>query len=136
MPQKVSYILLADDDPEDREMFVDRFHLYRPTVPVECLDSGYAVLDWLEKCSPDQLPDLILVDYKMHGMTGTEVLRTIQHDERFLHVPKIVWSTSNNSKYIDECLQNGARKYFTKPSDMQEFDKMINYLGHLVDTGN
>ena len=41
-----------------------------------------------------------------------------------------------DQKYIDECLQNGAREYFIKPSDMQQFDKMIDHLSTFVDMVN
>ena len=126
-----AYILLADDDADDREMFADRFQLRNPDAVVECVSSGYEALSYLRNCPPDRLPQLIVIDYKMPGITGQEVLRTLQHDQRFDSIPKVVWSTSNNQEYIDESLHSGAERYFTKPTDMRGFDRMIDQISEL-----
>lgn len=126
-----AYILLADDDPEDREMFADRFQLHNPDARVQCLSSGYELLTYLNECPSENLPQLILVDYKMPGITGQEVLRRLQHDQRYDRIPKVIWSTSNNQGYIDESLQSGAERYFTKPADMRGFDRMVDQITQL-----
>jgi CheY-like chemotaxis protein len=126
-----AYILLADDDPEDREMFADRFQLRNPEAGVECVASGYEALTYLRNCSPGDLPKLILIDYKMPGITGQEVLLKLQLDRRYDRIPKVVWSTSNNQEYIDVSLQSGAELYFTKPADMRGFDRMVDQITRL-----
>ena len=126
-----AYILLADDDAEDREMFADRFQQRNPEATVECVTSGYEALSYLHNCSSEDLPQLILVDYKMPGITGQEVLRKLQHDPRYARIAKVVWSTSNNQQYIDESLQSGAERYFTKPADMRGFDRMVDQISQL-----
>jgi CheY-like chemotaxis protein len=126
-----AYILLADDDPEDREMFADRFHSRNPEVAVQCVTSGYEALTYLDNCPSGNLPQLILIDYKMPGLTGQEVLHKLQHDSRFAGIPKVVWSTSNNQEFIDKSLQSGAERYFTKPADMRGFDRMVDQITQL-----
>ena len=128
MTRKSPYILVTDDDPEDQEMLADRFRRRNPGVEVECLLNGYDALTYLHNCPSAELPVLMVIDYKMPGLTGAEVLKSIQHDDRYKNIPKIIWSTSNNREYMDRCMQSGADKYFTKPSDMPGFDKMIDYL--------
>lgn len=130
-----AYILLADDDPEDREMFADRFQLRNPEAGVECVASGYEALTYLHNCPSDNLPQLILIDYKMPGITGQEVLSKLQHDPRYKRIPKVVWSTSNNQEYIDGSLQSGAERYFTKPADMRGFDRMVDQISQLFKNG-
>jgi len=131
MSSKRAYVLLADDDADDCEMFADRFLLRNPGADVECVSSGYEALSYLRDCPPDRLPQMIVIDYKMPGITGEEVLRALQNDERYHRIPKIMWSTSNNQKYIDGSLQSGAERYFTKPPDMRGFDTMIDQISHL-----
>jgi CheY-like chemotaxis protein len=128
------YIFIAEDDPDDQEMLVDRFRRRNPKVGIKWLQNGSDAATYLRGCSPADLPHLILVDYKMPGLTGAEVLKSIQHDDRYKGIPKVVWSTSNNQEYIDNCLQHGADKYFTKPSDMPGFDRMVDYLICLFET--
>lgn len=126
-----TYILLADDDAEDREMFADRWQLRNPGASVEFAASGYEALTFLRNCPSDHLPQLILIDYKMPGITGHEVLRMLQQDQRYQSIPKVVWSTSNNQEYINESIQSGAERYFTKPADMRGFDWMVEQISQL-----
>ena len=125
------YILIADDDPEDQELLAERFQRLQPAAGVECVANGYQVLDYLRNCLTADLPAVLVVDYKMPGITGAEVLQAIQHEERYRDLPKVVWSTSNNQEYIDRAMNSGADRYFTKPHDMQNFDKMVKYLSDL-----
>jgi CheY-like chemotaxis protein len=129
------YILVADDDPDDQEMLAERFRRSHPDIRFQWLSNGYEVLDYLRSCSNEELPQLMVIDYKMPGMTGAEVLQCIQHEERFRHIPKVVWSTSNNKEYVDKALNSGADDYFAKPADMASFDKLVRQLNELFRAG-
>lgn len=128
MTKQRPYILVADDDPEDQEMLAEQFRRRNPAVEVKCMADGYEVLDYLRVCPTEDLPELMVVDYKMPGMTGAEVLQSLQHEERYRKIPKVIWSTSNNQEYIDRSMKSGADKFFTKPMDMRAFDKMVDFL--------
>jgi CheY-like chemotaxis protein len=134
MKNRGPYILVADDDPDDREMLAERFRRLHPAVRVELMENGYELLDFLRDCPTDGLPELLVVDYKMPGITGAEVLDALRNDERYLNLPKIVWSTSNNQEYIDRAMKSGADKYFTKPQDMPTYDILVEFLSHLFES--
>lgn len=125
------YILLADDDPDDQEMLAERWRRRNPGIRLQFVINGYEALDFLRNCPNDDLPKLLVVDYKMPGITGADLLKVIQHEERFRHMPKVVWSTSNNQEYIDKSLKSGADQYFTKPQDMSSFDRLVGKLTEL-----
>jgi CheY-like chemotaxis protein len=129
--KQLPYILVADDDPEDQEMLAEQFRRQNPAVEVKCVADGYQVLDFLRICPTEDLPELMVVDYKMPGITGAEVLQALQLEERYRDIPKVIWSTSNNQEYIDRSMKSGADKFFTKPVDMHAFDKMVDFLSHL-----
>jgi CheY-like chemotaxis protein len=126
------YILVADDDPEDLEMLAEQFRRRNPDVDVRCLPDGYQFLDYLRICPTEDLPELMLLDYKMPGITGAEVLQSIQQKERYQNIPKVVWSTSNNQEYRDRSMKSGASQFLTKPTDMQAFDEMVDLLNKLL----
>jgi len=113
-------------------MLAEEFRRRNPAVEVKCLADGYQVLDYLRVCSTEDLPELLVVDYKMPGLTGAEVLQSLQQEERYRNIPKVIWSTSNNQEYIDRSMKSGADKFFTKPMDMQAFDKMVDFLSQLL----
>jgi CheY-like chemotaxis protein len=129
------YILVADDDPDDQEMLAERFRRSDPDVRFRWMANGYEVLDYLRTCSNEDLPRLMVIDYKMPGMTGAEVLQCIQHEERFRHIPKVVWSTSDNQEYMDKAMNSGADEYFAKPADMAAFDKLVRHLKQILRSG-
>ena len=129
------YILVADDDPDDQEMLVERFHRRNPDAVFRLMSSGLEALDYLRNCPNEELPRLIVIDYKMPGMNGAEVLKIVQEEGRFRHIPKVVWSTSSNQEYIDKALNSGADMYFTKPLDMVSFDKLVTKLNELFREG-
>lgn len=116
-------------------MLAEQFRRRNPAVEVKCLPDGYQLLDFLRICPADDLPELLVVDYKMPGITGAEVLQTIQNDERYRNIPKVIWSTSNNQEYIDRSIKSGADKFFTKPMDMRAFDRMVDFLSQLFRAG-
>lgn len=129
------YILLADDDLDDQEMLVDRFRRKNPEVAFRSVSNGYEALDYLRNCPNEDLPGLIVIDYKMPGITGAEVLRLILQEKRLNHIPKVIWSTSSNREYIDKAMNSGADLYFTKPLDMPSFDNLVAKLNELYEQG-
>jgi CheY-like chemotaxis protein len=113
-------------------MLVEQFQRRHPEVEVKCLADGYQVLDYLRVCPTEDLPKLMVVDYKMPGLTGAELIQSLQQEERYRKIPKVIWSTSNNQEYVDRSMKSGAHQYFTKPADMRAFDKMVDFLIQLL----
>ena len=125
------YLLLADDDEEDQEMLSEAFVTENPDARiVTCMD-GRAALEILTACKAEELPALMLLDFKMPFITASELLIILEKDPAFRDIPKIVWSTSNNSMYVDACIEHGASRYFSKPSGMAELRQIVAFLSKL-----
>lgn len=116
MSDKQKRILLADDDQEDLELLSEVLLQLEGEAKLHMVNNGNQVLDYLEKASDEDLPSLIVLDYNMPSMNGVEVLEQLCKDSRYQKIPKIIWSTSNNSSYIKECLEKGATTYLVKPA--------------------
>ena len=86
------------------------------------------VLAFLEKAKDDELPSLIVLDYNMPNMNGAEVLEQLSKDPRYKKIPKIIWSTSNNSSYIKECMEKGATTYFVKPATHKNLEEQAGEI--------
>lgn len=126
------YILLIDDDADDRKMFIDQFRHHDTEVGIQSADSGEGALSYLHDCLPDDLPILIVVDYQMPGLYGPAFLQAIQHNPRYDKIVKVVWSTSGSQECIDRCMGSGADKYFIKPCDLVGLDEIICYINHIL----
>ena len=72
-------------------------------------------------------PDIILLDIRMPGMNGLEVLRRLRQAD--LNMPVVMLTTSNEENDLVECLRNGAQGYLLK--DMDPGD-LINALMDIV----
>src|SRR5687767_15235522 len=92
------------------------------------VNNGKEVLSALEKLHDDQKPCLIVLDYNMPGLNGSEILEEVGQNERYKNIPKIVWSTSGSDKFKKICLELGAADYVIKPSSHAELEKIARYM--------
>ncbi|MDG5787346.1 response regulator [Evansella sp. AB-P1] len=73
-------------------------------------------------------PDLILLDMKIPGMDGLEILREIKKMGAKAEV--IMMTAYGELEMINEAMQLGALTHFAKPFDIDEVrDEVKNYLG-------
>ena len=113
-------ILLADDDPEDREIIRDAVEMLNENESICFVDNGEQVLDVLNGNYNQVRPSVIVLDLNMPKMGGTQTLRKLKDDERFRQIPIIIYSTSINNVERDKCMALGAHSYITKPLTVAE----------------
>ena len=113
--------LLADDDPEDREIIRDAMEMIDAGNTIRFADNGEHVLQLLAvEYDMGNIPCLIVLDLNMPRLNGTETLRRLKLDSRFSEVPVIIFSTSINAIEKEKCMQLGAHSYITKPITFNE----------------
>ncbi|MFS8616567.1 MAG: response regulator [Solitalea sp.] len=121
-------ILIADDDEEDLELIEEAILNFEPNVKLHKVNDGKAVLEYLEELQDHMLPALIVLDYNMPQMKGSEVLLQLSDRPRYKRVPKVILSTSSTPFYIDECKSKGAAEYFVKPNTQRELDALAERM--------
>src|SRR5678816_3409905 len=94
LPSK--FILLGEDDPDDQELLTEVFSSIDNSFTLLFVNSGQEVLSALEKLKDEQQPCLIVLDYNMPGLNGADILRELGTNERYKHIPRIIWSTSTS----------------------------------------
>jgi two-component response regulator ARR-A family len=128
MNKELPYILLADDDPDDLNTFLEGFSELNPYASVQTVIDGQELVEFLDGCEPDELPSLIVLDYKMPILSGPEVLQRLASSPEYAHIPKVVWSTSKRSQDIENCIHLGAAGYFLKPASSSELYELIQKI--------
>jgi CheY-like chemotaxis protein len=128
------FVLLADDDPDDRDFFCAAMQRLYPQVDVRSFSDGDELLEFLRNSRIQGLPGCILLDYKMPRLTGPEVLRATGTGTPYDQIPKIVWSTSTRQIDIDECLRLGATRFLIKPESGLQLEDLIKSLGKYLAT--
>ena len=79
----------------------------------------------------EQPPDLILLDVKMAGMSGFDVMRELKSDDRTSTIPIIMLTGLSERKKIQEALMKGSDYYIVKPFEMHELlAKISDVLAH------
>jgi CheY-like chemotaxis protein len=123
----ITNIILAEDDPDDRELF-DEF--YKDRADINLLPSSVNGLDliaYLESITEESnLPHLIVLDQNMPKMNGKQTLTFLKSSAKFSKIPVLVYSTYADSNLIAECMALGATKVAVKPIDYEGYQNMIN----------
>ena len=114
MPSKV---LLVDDEREFVQTLSERL-LMRDLGPVVAYDGESA----LNLINEDE-PDVMIVDLKMPGIDGLEVLRKVKQTRPEIEV--IVLTGHGHEADRELCMQLGAFAYLQKPLDINELSEII-----------
>jgi two-component system, response regulator len=73
-------------------------------------------------------PGLILLDIKLPGIDGIEVLKQIKADPVLRKIPVIMLTTSERDEDIAGSYCHYANSYLTKPVGFKEFEEKIRQL--------
>jgi DNA-binding response OmpR family regulator len=113
-------ILIADDETINLDFF--EVMLSKLGFVVEKCDKGPEVLDKVRKF----LPDLIILDNIMPGMTGREITKTLKSDPVLKNISVIILSALDDVKDKVAGFEAGADDYITKPFNFSEVLARIN----------
>lgn len=119
-------LLFVDDDSDESYLFNEALEHSGLHVHLEGARDGNALLHYL---NTRPLPDIVLVDLNMPHKDGMEALIEIRSNPAFDHLPLVIYSTSNNKHFIEQCYQNGASLFAIKPND---FDGMVEVAKSIV----
>jgi len=114
------HIMVVDDEDDIVRLTSTIFELYNHKTTRA--NSGN---ECLEKLNAGFIPDVILLDLMMPGISGYETCRMIKADQRFNKIPVIIFSAKTGKDDIAEAYKLGADGYITKPFDPLDLVKQI-----------
>lgn len=124
-PNSHHVIYLADDDEDDRMIFLDAVKELNLPLKVEEADDGHQLLDHLYKTA-EKIPEIIFLDINMPGKNGFECLKEIRNgSEPYSSTKIIMLSTSSSEHSIELSYELGADFYAVKPSTYQGLKKLL-----------
>ncbi len=118
-------IIIADDDSDDRLLFTEAISEINTTIQIQSVDGGLQLMQMLTAADA-ALPDIIFLDLNMPGKNGKECLKEIKTNHRLKNVPVIIYSTSANTKDINDARNSGANLYIRKPNTFTGLIEVIN----------
>ncbi len=105
-------ILIVDDD---RLTLSTAQNLLGDEYKVVAVNSGRQAYKYLER----HVPDLILLDINMPEISGFEVMKSLQADERWRKIPVIFLTADRSVETEIECFRVGAYDFISKPFEPQ-----------------
>jgi putative two-component system response regulator len=116
-----SLILIVDDEYIGRETL--QSVLEGEGYELEMAENGLQAIEKAKKL----LPDVILLDVMMPGMTGFEVCQRIRSDPQIAEIPIIILTALDDRESLLNALKAGADDFISKPFD--RFELRARLLG-------
>lgn len=125
----VPLIFVIEDNPADVRLVREGVDSIDTELRLEVINSGQQAADHLttiEADSPEDHPDLILLDLNLPGKSGFDLLKMVRTETAFRDVPVVIVSSSENADDIDRAYELAANAYVTKPADPDDYIGMID----------
>ncbi|MCB9079380.1 MAG: response regulator [Anaerolineaceae bacterium] len=131
---RIAHILLVEDKRMDVELTLDAFREAMLANTVHVAPNGQAALDYLfghgqyadRQAYP--LPNLILLDLKLPGIDGFEVLQQIKETPVLKRLPVIILTSSKEEGDRALSYDIGANSYLVKPISFDGFLGVIRQI--------
>ena len=120
-------ILLVEDRDDDVLLIRRAFERAKILNPLHVASNGEEAVAYLKGegkySNRDEypLPDLVLLDLKMPGLNGFDVLQWIRRQPGFASLRVVVLTSSDQMRDVNEAYHLGANSYLVKPTEIEDF---------------
>ncbi len=127
-------ILLVEDNQSDIELTKRAFEKSKIVNPLVIVEDGEDAIDYLtgkgkfEGRDIHDLPALVLLDIKLPGLDGLDVLKNIRGNELTKKLLVVILTSSNEEQDLAMGYDLGVNSYIRKPVDFTQFAEAIKQL--------
>jgi CheY-like chemotaxis protein len=127
-------ILVVEDNPDDVLLIRRAFVRAGVTNPCRILNTGEEAIDYLNGAGRfsdrDRYPRpaLVLLDLRLPGKDGFEVLRWIRAKDQYKDIRIVVATASDEIREANRAYQLGANSFLVKPLEFENSDALISML--------
>lgn len=119
-------LLYIEDNPANLKLIEQLIGRY-PNLRLLTAQNGKDGIDLARRC----VPDVILMDINLPGISGIDAMKIIQLDPFIAHIPIVAVSANAIPRDIEKGLEAGFFRYLTKPIKVNEFmDTLAVALEH------
>jgi CheY-like chemotaxis protein len=117
---KKLHVLIVDDNPEIRSLI--KATLGETFYTLGEAANGEQAFDYLDQ---RDLPDFVILDLAMPGISGFDVLSDIKNNPETAHIQVIVLSANASDDIINQSMGMGAKAVIAKPFSPLELLQLI-----------
>ena len=125
------HVLAVEDDDSDAQ-FIERAGLQSPLVQsLRVLRDAEETQSYLSGQAPFEdrrlypMPDLLLLDLKLRGTTGLDLLRWIRHQQGYRSLSVVVLSGTARASDLNRAYELGIEGYIVKPVDFKDLSTTL-----------
>jgi two-component system, response regulator len=127
-------ILLVEDNPGDVELTLFSLKKNNISNPVVVIRDGQEAMDYIffqgkYSNSTHPAPGLILLDLRLPGVDGIEILKKIKKTDGVKRIPVVVLTSSKEERDVIESSKLGVNSYIRKPVDFDQFVEAVKNIG-------
>jgi YesN/AraC family two-component response regulator len=120
--EKEKPILLVVDDHAEMRAFIGE--IFENRFQVIYSDRGEDALEQAQV----YLPDLVITDWMMPGMSGINLCRALRQNAKTSHIPIVILTSKSSQESQIEGMQSGADDFVSKPFNADILEIRVNTL--------
>jgi len=113
-------VLIADDSAFIRDRLQEMLQLFEKVEIVGSYTNGTDVLIAIQTLNPD----MAIIDIKMPGMSGLEVLKEIRKNNLTMKI--IILTFHATDFYRQIAMESGADYFFSKADEFEKVEEVVN----------
>ena len=125
----VRTLLYVEDNPANL-MLVEEIIARRPDIHLLSAPDGRTGV----KMALTSLPDVILMDINLPGISGVQVMQILAEDPATAHIPVVALSANAMPRDIEKGLEAGFFSYLTKPIKVNNFMDTLDVAFQFAET--
>jgi CheY-like chemotaxis protein len=129
-------ILVIEDNPADIELLQLALDDARLQYVLIVIDDGAEALRFFRqegKYANSAVPDLAILDLNLPKHDGIEIMAAVRANSAFAELPVAVLSSSSSPRDRSKLLSFGRVRYFTKPTDLEQYGELAQTIRGLLD---
>ena len=128
-------ILLVEDSPDDVLLIERAFHRADLHHPLRTVTDGQKAIEYLKGLAEYSdraaypYPGLVILDLKIPGVDGFDVIRWMRSHPEAKLVPIIVLSSSSEPTDVNRAYELGANAFMVKPANHRALEQLLSTIG-------
>ena len=122
-------IILVEDNDDHAELTIESLKQNKVINEVIRFADAESAMDYISSAVKNQdtnkMPDLILLDVKLPGMSGFDMLQKLKSNTLTKRIPVIMLTTSSRDEEVAKGYDFGVNSYVVKPVNFTKFQEKL-----------